>query len=331
MFKQARIKLTLWYLLIIMFVSIFFSLVIHRGLIAEVNRVTRMEQLRFERGSFDYRVFHPAFLDPEIIEEIKRRITFGLITINGIIFVSAGALGYFLAGKTLRPIQEMVNEQNRFISDASHELRTPLTSLKTSIEVGLRDKDIDLESAKKLINENLLEINKLQSLSENLLQLTQYKSGDNHLKFEKVPVKKIINEVFKKIEIIAKEKKIEIRNKAGNYFVRGNKYSLTDLFIILLDNAVKYSRAKSEVIISTKKNNKTVSIFFKDKGMGIAEKDLPHVFDRFYRADKARGRDGYGLGLAIAKKIVESHGGEIKIESKLEEGTTVKVSLPIFS
>src|SRR3972149_4750779 len=137
MFNSARLKLTLWYLAIIMCVSIFFSVIIHKGLTAEIDRVSRMERIQIERGPFEYRVFRPIFLDKEVVAAIKNRMTFSLVMINGIILIISGGLGYFLAGKTLRPIADMVEEQNRFISDASHELRTPLTSLKTSIEVGL--------------------------------------------------------------------------------------------------------------------------------------------------------------------------------------------------
>jgi len=333
MFQKARLKLTAWYLLIIMFVSIAFSLVIYRGLMSEMYRFSRMQRLRVER-LLPPNPAQPFFIDEDLIIEIKQRVIFGLGIINTIIFITSGALGYFLAGKTLRPIQEMVYEQNRFISDASHELRTPLTSLKTAIEVGLRDKKLNLAGAKKLINDNLFEINKLQSLSEGLLQLAQYKIGNNNFKLEKLSLRKIVDEAVKKIEIIAREKKIIIKKNIKDYKVQGNEYSLTDLIVILLDNAIKYSKTNSEVVIDSKTNNKTVLISVKDRGIGIDEKDLPHVFDRFYRAETVRshkGSGGYGLGLSIAKKIIEAHQGEIKVESKLGKGTNVIVSLPVFS
>lgn len=331
MFNSARIKLTAWYLLIIMFVSAFFSFVIHRGLTAEVDRISRMERVQFQAGPYEYRVFRPALLDPVIIAEIKRRITMTLVIINGIILVSAGGLGYFLAGKTLQPIADMVEEQNRFISDASHELRTPLTSLKTAIEVGLRDKKMDIKNAKKLIGDNLIEINKLQTLSEGLLQLTQYKSGSNNIKFESLSIKKIIDEAVSKLLIIAKEKKVTIVNNSKDSAISGNEYGLTDLFVILLDNAVKYSKSGGTVTVESKKSKKNIAISVVDHGIGITKKDLPHIFDRFYRAEAARGRrgsGGYGLGLSIAKTIVESHGGEIMVESTENHGTTIKIFLP---
>jgi signal transduction histidine kinase len=309
-------------------------MVIYRGLNAEVNRISRAERFQVQSGPFEYRVVRPAFLDPDIVDEIKKRIAMTLFAINGIILVFSGGLGYILAGKTLEPIAEMVEEQNRFISDASHELRTPLTSIKTSIEVGMRDKKMDLISAKKLISENLYEINKLQSLSEGLLQLTQYKSGNNNLKFETLSLKKVVDEAVKKMSVIAREKKIIIENNVKDFKVSGNKYSLTDLMVILLDNAVKYSPEGGKVLVDVKKSKRAVTLSVIDFGIGISKKDLPHIFDRFYRAESARDRNGpggYGLGLSIAKKIVDIHNGEIVIESVIKKGTTVKISLPYFS
>jgi signal transduction histidine kinase len=334
MFNNARIKLTAWYLLIIMFISIFFSLAIYRGVIGEMNRVTRLERFRIQQTPFNQPMVPPVLFDQEIIGEIKRRIIFSLIVINGIILVTAGGLGYFLAGKTLKPIADMVDEQNRFVSDASHELRTPLTSLKTAIEVELRDKKMDLPSAKKLMGDNLVEINRLQSLSEGLLQLTQMENGNSNLKLEKLSLKKIIGTAVKKINIIAREKKITIVNSSQDYKITGNELALTDLLVIVLDNAIKYSGHGKKIIIDTEKKDKKVSLFIKDQGIGIDGKDLPRVFDRFYRAEKARerkGTGGYGLGLAIAKKIVETHHGKIEIESKLDKGTTVIIILPSLS
>ena len=109
---------------------------------------------------------------------------------------------------------------------------------------------------------------------------------------------------------------------------------MTDLLVIILDNAIKYSNEKKSIFITSKKIDKKIFVFVKDQGIGISKKDLPYIFDRFYRADSARAKKdsgGYGLGLSIAKKIIEVHQGEIKMESKLGKGTTVIISLPVFS
>lgn len=334
MFNTARLKLTAWYLMTIMVVSIFFSMIIYRGLVGEIERITSIERSRFGRGNFQPGPIPAVFLDPDIIEDIKRRIIFGLTLINGAILISAGGLGYFLAGKTLKPISDMVDEQNRFISDASHELRTPLTSLKTSMEVTLRDKNLDVDGAKKLISESISDVNRLQSLSEGMLQLTQFQQPNENLKFEKISTKSIISESIKRIKMIADKKLITINAEGKNFNILGNRFGLADLMVIILDNAVKYSKTKGKIFIETKKADGTVEIYVKDQGIGISKKDLPHVFDRFYRADEARTKSnqgGYGLGLSIAKKIVKMHNGGIKAESKQGKGTTIIIKLPIKS
>lgn len=340
MFNSARIKLTAWYLLILMFISISFSLIIYKGISDEIDRFSQSQRLRIERRIFENSFYSQpvpiSFIDPDLIEESKHRLILILFFINSGIFFIVGSLSYLLAKKTLQPIQEMVEEQNRFISDASHEFRTPLTSLKSSLEVNLRDKNLSLSDAKNIMEESIKDVNDLQKLSDSLLQLSQYEKPNFSSNFEKISLSQLLTESVNKIKVLAKNKNIDMRIK-DNY-VKGNligdKYGLMELFIILFDNAIKYSKPGSEINIVTKKTKHTVLILIIDQGIGIDKEDIPHLFDRFYRSDKARSKkevDGYGLGLSIAKKIVDKHNGEINIESKLKKGTTVSVTLPIYS
>jgi signal transduction histidine kinase len=247
-----------------------------------------------------------------------------------ILGISTGG-GWFLAGKTLKPIKEMVDEQGRFITDASHELRTPLTSLKTEIEVNLRDKKLTLEEAKKLLKSNLEEVNSLQSLSDGLIKLTQYQKGSNGLIFTEVTLSSISKEAIKKIESLAQNKKIEIVNKISDLKIQGDKQTLIELLVIFLDNAIKYSSSQTKIKLNTEKTDHHVSLSINDEGIGIEKKDLPHLFDRFYQSNQARTKSptmGYGLGLSIAKQIVDKHHGLIRVQSRLGKGTTFIVQLP---
>ncbi len=333
MFTSARLKLTAWYLLIIMFISICFSFVIYKSLTNEVERFGRIQRLRIER---DFGVYPgpTVVVDIDLLAEARRRIFIGLAVINGVIFIVAGGLGYFLAGRTLRPIKEMIDEQNRFISDASHELRTPLTSLKTAMEVGLRDKNFSMGDAKNLIKDSLSDVDKLQSLAEQLLQLAQYEKPKENLKFEKVALAPVVSSVVGRLAPLAVKKNIVLENKVREGFVRANKYSLADLLTIFIDNAIKYSPDGKKITLSSSRQKNFLYIYIKDQGIGIAKKDIPNLFNRFFRADAARAKEGtggYGLGLSIAKRIVETHRGTIKVESKIKKGTTIIVGLPYFS
>ena len=331
MFQKARIRLTAWYLVIILLISIFFSGLIYYGVSRELDRGFRRYEQRFR---FRNEQPFPAPRLPFSIDELesaKKQVLIHLISTNIIIALLSALASYFLAGKTLKPIEEMVNEQNRFITDASHELRTPLTSLKTSIEVNLRDKNLTLDASKKVLQSNLEEINSMQSLSDNLLSLAQYQKSNGNLIFEIVPIKEIIDEAVKKVLPLAKKKQITIAENVNDYSILGDKKSLVDLFVILLDNAIKYSPKKKSIEIKVFKGDRVIIITVKDFGMGIEEKDLLHIFDRFYRADSSRSKSsvsGFGLGLSIAKKIVEVHKGTITAESTPGKQTTFTIKLP---
>lgn len=341
MFKNARIKLTAWYLIIIMLVSVTFSLFIHRILVIELERFAQIQKVRIERKlseerhfAFDSTIPPPPRVNPELIQETKGRITIALLLINTIILFFSGITGYLLAGKTLQPIREMVDEQNRFVSDASHELRTPLTALKTAMEVALRNNKFNLNEAKKLIKENISEVNKLETLSGALLQLSQSQQQRQTQVFQNELLDIIIKEAVLKTSFLAKAKTIKIINQTTKHQIFCDKDSLVELFVILLDNAIKYSHKNSTITIIEKKIKDKIELVVEDGGIGIAEKDLPYVFDRFYRADSARQKKdsgGFGLGLSIAKEIITRHKGNIFIESEIDNKTEVHIVLPIVS
>ena len=342
MFHHARLKLTAWYLLIIMVISISFSTFIYFGASREYDRILRIEQ---------YRVIHPmqpgiilqrlpsdtdlfsvsSQADNELAQWAKLRALEALLGINIIILFLSALSGYFLAGRTLRPIKNMIDEQNRFITDSSHELNTPLTSLKTSIEVNLRDKNFNTDKAKEVLKSNLEDVNSLQFLSAELIKLTQYQDQNNNFQFEKFPLLDIVEEAVEKVKSQANKKNITIKLDIPKTQVVGDRRSLTELFIILLDNAIKYSTNKKSVSVSVRKPDSKIQIVIKDNGIGIEKKDLPYIFDRFYRADKSRTKQkviGYGLGLSIAKKIVGMHNGNIVVESEVGKGSAFIITLP---
>lgn len=331
MFKNARLKLTLWYLLILFIVSASFSFTIYRFVSHEIDRFARTQRIRLE-GRFAINNPPPPFIDPDLVEETKARVVFILFGINGGILLISGALSYFLSGKTLEPVHTMLEEQKRFVSDASHEFKTPMTALKTSIEVALRDTKITKEGFTELLRDNLSDINNLTSLTNSLLTLSRFENSPDRLEIFPLSVKQIITSAIKRIKPLAKAKDIKITSKSGNAEIIGDEKKLVEMLVIVLDNAIKYSPQKSPISIKTHKNKKYLRLTVTDQGSGINKKDLPHVFERFYRTDKSRsGSSGFGLGLSIAKGIIESHNGRINVTSELQKGTAVNIYLPIKS
>jgi signal transduction histidine kinase len=335
MFKTARLKLTAWYLLIIMIISLSFSGLIFRLIDLEINRFASSQRNRFERRlDLPPNVPRVVFIDDDLIAESRRRLLINLLMINGIILVVSGSLSYFLAGITLSPIQKMTEDQNRFITDASHELRTPLTALKSLFEVSLRDPKLDLSESKKVIATGILQANKLKNLSDSLLELSHFDTHQFQTNFGPVSLKQVVSESITQLKPKANAKKIKIINQIHLSKINGDFNKLVEVFVIFIDNAIKYSSANSQIKLTSKIKNKQIIIKIIDQGIGIDQKDLLHIFDRFYQADNARTKtnnNGYGLGLSIAKNIITLHHGKVEVNSKLNNGTTFIIYLPLFS
>lgn len=342
MFQKARLKLTFWYVLFIMMISSIFSLSIYAMQLRDLNRFENEQRTRFERQLergqlyFDqYPYSQQIFTNNiDLINEARQRLAIGIFRLNGIILILSGVLAYVLSGKTLKPIADMVVSQNRFISDASHELKTPLTSLKTAFEVHLRDKKRTLKESDLIIEESIMEVDKLQFLAQSLLEITIHQKPVDKNNFFVVSIKKVLSQSIKQIKPLADKKSIKIIQDISDASVLGNSGSLLNLFVILLDNAIKYSQENSEIKVVSSSKGKGVIISVSDNGFGISKTDLPHVFERFYRADCARCKDdgaGYGLGLSIAKQIVTTHQGTITVDSEIDKGSTFTVNLQTFN
>lgn len=335
MFEKTRLRLTAWYLTIIMVVSFLFSFFIFTSIDRELQNFEQVDKIIKEHIKENRPIpgsLLRSYVNPDLIRDARARLITTLAIINTAIFVVAGGAGYFLAGRTLRPIKKMVDEQNRFITDASHELRTPLTSLRSEIEVNLRNKKLTTKDAKKILESNLEEVINLQALSDNLLELAQSENPKNTSYFTQVSIKECIDQAHKKLSGNIKKKNISVKKEIVDITINGISDRLIELLVILLDNAVKYSPEKSSITVSAKKKGEGVDIRVIDEGIGIHKEDVPHIFDRFYRTSKSRYKNnigGYGLGLSIAKKIVKLHDGTITVESKVDKGTTFIVHLPI--
>ncbi|MFA7244152.1 MAG: HAMP domain-containing sensor histidine kinase [Patescibacteria group bacterium] len=341
-FKIAYLKLTLFYVLIIMIISVSFSAAIYQISAREVGQGLRRQTGILKNIQPSQNVCEEVNCNPiiselekirdEQIDETNGRLQLNLIYFNLLILVLSSLLSYYFAQRALKPIEDMMLAQSRFAADASHELKTPLTAMRSEIEVNLRDQKISLSEAKKLLNSNLEEIGKLETLSNALLKLAKYEDN-SHKEFKEISLSEVAVEAYEKIEKIAKSKKISFENDFAEAKVKGDRPSLIELFVILLDNAIKYSPEESKISIMIKKEHQHAEIKIKDQGVGIEPSDLPHIFGRFYRADSSRSKDktkSYGLGLSIAKRIVELHGGAISADSKPNEGSTFTVNLPLY-
>ncbi len=337
MFNSARLKLTAWYILILMSVSILFSAAFYQVSTREIQQL--INRIEYDEQASDAIIFRRPHLPPHILTleelyKVKSRLWIRLMITNIFILLVAGGASYFLAGKTLQPIKEMLDEHNQFITDASHELRTPIATLRAEMEASLLERKITDAQARRLITSNLEELSALQELSNKLLQLAQSPTTEKPSILEEVSINETLGKVHKKLATLANEKKIQIEQNLDpkDAIILGNSSELTELFVILVDNAIKYSPAKTTIQINSRVADSKVLVSVRDQGYGIDAVDLPNIFKRFYRADKSRSHaTGYGLGLAIANSIVDRHQGIIEAKSSPGKGTTFLIHLPAIT
>lgn len=266
-------------------------------------------------------------IEPEL--HALRRLVF-ILGVGGLAGLWLAAMGgWWLAGRALKPIQSSMDAQRTFVADASHELRTPLSLIRANAEVMKRSPDQPADP--EYVNDIIQETDRLSYLVGQMLTLARADSGG--AAFEKAPVdmSRLAEDMTRQMKLLAGEKEIAMEaHTNGAATVTGDEQRLGELLLILLDNSVKYTDSGGRVDVTVAQENGHVRVAVSDTGKGIPPESIPHVFDRFYRADKARSRamGGSGLGLAIARWIADGHGGNIGIQSEPDRGTTVTVELP---
>lgn len=330
MFKSATFKLTMWYLAIVMTISLFFSGVLYHIASNELNHGIRHESQRI-MTRFPIFQGDPGLQPGRDVDAGNHRILWRLIGFNLVVLVTAGGASYWLARRTLEPIKAAHEQQKRFTGDVSHELRTPLTALKMESEVALMNPKASAKELRETLSSNLEEITKMENLINSILRLTKLEAEELQQSFQPVLISEVVNEAAKQVEPLAAEHGITLQQNTIEGVVQGDRDSLVQLAVILIDNAVKYSQRGGTVNLESLKQGDKIIVSVADTGSGIKREDLEHAFDRFYRADNSRtnsAKAGHGLGLSIAKMIADIHQGTITLTSQPGKGTTASVSLP---
>ncbi|MFN8463684.1 MAG: ATP-binding protein [Anaerolineales bacterium] len=229
--------------------------------------------------------------------------------------------------QTLERLEILFTSQQRLLADVSHELRTPLTVIKGNADLMRRMKSLDEESLTSIDQE----AGRLSRLVGGLLLLAQAESGKLALVEKPVELDLLVTEVFQEMSVLAGNKVRLHLNEIDQVIVKGDRDRLKQVFINLVANAIQYTPTGGDVFLSLEKIKDQARIICRDTGPGIPAEDLPHIFERFYRAEKSRTRSrstGFGLGLSIANWIVERHGGRIEVNSKEGQGTAFAIWLP---
>jgi signal transduction histidine kinase len=316
------LKLTALYIGIIAVILIIFSLILYYSISKNIHD-------NFEGGDSNENDQAQTLLITKTTDQLQTTIFFiDLI----ILFVSSG-LSYFLAGKTLKPIQQAMEKQKQFTADASHELRTPLAVMQTNLEVVLREKEWNKEKERALIVSAVDEVKLMTKMTQDLLTLSRLESKQEVYSLNRINLAQIAEQATRKIQNIATKNQIQLSTVySESIFIKGDAEAAQQLITNILSNAIKFTPAGGSVNITVSRHDAKAIIRVQDTGMGIAKEDLSHVFERFYRADRARGQGGgTGLGLSIAQEIVRKHNGAITIESEIGKGTLVTIVFHVAS
>ena len=273
-----------------------------------------------------------AFTDINSEHNIMLNLLIVLSSVALLSLVAAFLISLFNANRSIKPVEESYNKQKQFVADASHELKTPLTTINTNVDVLLTREDSTIGEEKKWLQYIKTETERMTKLTNDLLYLARLDHNENAVMLSPVSFSEAAESVILLMEAVVFEKNVNMNyDIAPDLTVNGNMEQLKQLVMILLDNACKYTPEKGTIDVRLKKADGAAVFTVRNSGEGISEEALEHIFERFYREDKSRARKsgGYGLGLAIAKAIVESYKGSIKAESVKNEYTKFTVKIPL--
>jgi len=237
----------------------------------------------------------------------------------------------FTINQMIERLQKAFERQRQFTGDASHELRAPLAVIKAESTLALQ-KDRQIAEYRQSLETISQEADHMTKIIDQLLTLARSDAGVEKMSFDEVNLSELLRDLASDINVLCQDKGLLLKLDAEkNISVEGDAGKLRQLFLNVLDNAIRYTPGGGVISITLSVEGQTALVTVKDTGIGISQEHLSHIFDRFYRVDKARSRaeGGSGLGLAICKHIVEAHGGEISVESLVGSGTTFYIRLPL--
>lgn len=332
MFKAAQLKLTFFYSALFLLLFWLFSLGIYTWMEhsfgeSYISQVKQKQQDGQNTGQFDDNKTAIVTIAGDVALSQLGNI---LLILNGGLLIIIPITSWFLAKRTLSPVQIMHEQQRQFVTDASHEMRTPLSIISGEIEVALNKKR-SAQDYKDTLVSTKEETDRLSRLVENLLFLAREDQGKVKTQMKQVDVIDVMSSILVsfKPKITEKQLRVDFKPPQENIPVLGEESLFYQLFANLIENAIKYTPKKGEIKISFIEKREKVMIQIKDTGIGIAERDKIKIFDRFYRVDSSRSKTrGYGLGLAISKAIVVRYGGKLLVFSTVGKGSTFIVELP---
>ena len=324
-FTKTRLTLTAWYTFILLVILSVFSIALSTTYRNDITRIV----LKQDFGNQVPRRLSQTERQLIVgqVRELKSTSIFDLLLIDVITLTFGAGLSYFLAGKTLIPIQKNMIGQKLFVADASHELKSPVTTIQSACEVVLRSPTKTKEDYKQVVEQVLDQSQRLGRLINDLLSLSVLDTGNNKT-LKQISLSAIVEKELETMLPVFTKARLELEKIiAQKVFVYGDTDKLQQLIVILLDNAVKYTPSGGKIAV-TVSNKSQIQFRVQDTGIGIASEKHGAIFRRFYQADDSHTGSGAGLGLAIAQSIMKLHRGKIAVKSALGKGSTFICTFP---
>ena len=295
------------------------------------SRTVQLEIQRYQQGD--------PFLNPTQTEQNRTNMEQPLATFRTIMilcmivfWILSIGISYYLSSLSMRPIILSWRRQKEFVENASHELRTPLTIIQNSLEHLFTKPNHTIIEESESIAQSLSETRRLTGLTSDLLTIARNDSDQQLLSKQMINTQEYIEQLVKPFQEMATiDGKEFILHNDATLEVPIDEKKIHQVLVILLDNALKYTNPEDKIILDSSVNHKEWLIHVKNTGPSISEEDQARIFDRFYREDQSRAKEtgGYGLGLAIAKQVIEQHHGQISVSNYLPQGVDFKVQLPL--
>lgn len=272
-----------------------------------------------------------VFLDKSDYETLLFQLLETFIIVGAVSLIFLLAISIYLTNKSIQPIKDTFEKQKQFIADASHELKTPLAIIRTNTSLVLSNPYDSVKNQSKWLNYISTQTDRMSELINEMLSLAKLDVEENKAIFTTINLSKTVESMILGFEAIFFENGILLdTNIEKNISINGDEESIKKLFSIIMDNAIKYTNKNGKVDVTLIQDKNKVKLKIMNTGEGIPSEHLEKIFERFYRVDSSRVREtgGYGLGLSIAKSIVEQHKGKIHAESNIGKDTTFVIELP---
>ncbi len=326
-FSRSRLMLTIAYTVILAAI-----LLISSGV--TISIFFQRLDARFEKLSARVDKVDKGFSDSPRAADLKDDLLETAYLVNGILLLGAAILSYWLAGLTLKPIQQAYDRQRQFLSDVTHELRTPLSILQTNLENDRAEATTD--ARKRNLASHLEEVDHMSSLIRDLLTLSRLQGDETRIQtMVKADLSAIVSKAVDRLLPIAERHAVKLELTSLPELPQTISMTNDDLLLQaitnLIQNAIVYNKPDGRVTVSVEPRGDMVAAIVEDTGVGISEADQAKIFDRFYRVEKSRSRQtgGSGLGLSIVKSIADVLGGKIEIDSQVGRGTRITFLLPL--